>query len=117
VAYLGRVAPELPVRDLMASLGYYTSRLGFEVVTVMRERAYAIVERDAVALHLFASEPAEHRPVSLHVFVGDLDGLFDELESRGADITQAIAAQPWGSRDFRVADPSGNVLKFTEAVD
>jgi catechol 2,3-dioxygenase-like lactoylglutathione lyase family enzyme len=106
------VAPELPVRDLAEALEYYTGRLGFEVATVMPDRDYAIVERDAVCLHLFTA--AERSPGSVHVFTGELDQLFGELDSRGALITQDVIRTPWGNREFRVADPAGNTIKFTE---
>src|SRR5271169_1166709 len=110
------VAPELPVRDLATALEYYTSRLGFEVAAVMPGREYAIVERDAVSLHLFAVEADTHSPASIHVFARDLDALFGELESRGAVVTQDIERKPWGNREFRVADSTGNTIKFTEPV-
>lgn len=113
---LTRVAPELPARDLSEALEYYTGRLGFEVASVRPNRDYAIVERDAVALHLFTGQGARHSPVSIHVFTTGLEDLFGEIESRGALITQAILRQPWGNREFRVVDPVGNELKFTESV-
>jgi hypothetical protein len=31
-------------------------------------------------------------------------------------MSQAIAQKPWGTRDFRVMDPSGNEIKFTEPL-
>jgi uncharacterized glyoxalase superfamily protein PhnB len=114
MAKLTRVAPEVPVMDLSAALEYYVGRLGFEVAMVMPSRDYAIVERDGVALHLFTASPGERGPVGLHVFVSDLEGLFDELRSRGASVSQEIVAKPWGNREFRVTDPAGNTIKFTE---
>ena len=111
---LTRVAPELPVPDLAAALEYYTGRLGFDVAAVMPSRDYAIVERDQVALHLFVADAATHTPVGIHVFAGGLDEVHTDLESRGARIIQAIVRQPWGNREFRVVDPAGNTIKFTE---
>jgi uncharacterized glyoxalase superfamily protein PhnB len=111
---LTRVAPELAVTDLPAALEYYGSRLGFEVALVMPERDYAIVERDDVALHLFTS--GDRCPSGIHVFSSDLDALLGEFERRGASIVQGIELKPWGNREFRVADPAGNTIKFTESV-
>ena len=51
-----RIAPELPVQSLESSLDYYRQRLGFEVTLEMPGGDYAIVERDGVAIHLFATE-------------------------------------------------------------
>ena len=111
---LTRVAPELPVQNLASALEYYSDRLGFEVAAVLPSRDYAIVERDAVALHLFEAERDAHSPVAIHTFALGLDELHAELASRGARIAQGIVQQPWGNREFRVTDPSGNTIKFTE---
>ena len=113
-ATISRIAPEVPVRDLRQSIEYYEQRLGFEPVTELPDHEYAIVERDGVAIHLF--QDAAHTPVALHIFTADLEELQRELLSRGAQVTQQIERKPWGNRDFRVRDASGNELKFTEGV-
>lgn len=111
---LMRVAPELPVPNLRESLEYYQQKLGFEVATVMPDGSYAIVERDEVAIHLFEDAAHTHSPAGLHIFTDRLDDLHDELVDRGARISQPITRRPWGNRDFRVGDQSGNEIKFTE---
>ncbi len=77
----------------------------------------AIIERDGVGIHLFTAVGANVTPVGIHVFTEGLDGLFIELQRRGAIVKQGIVRQPWGNRDFRVVDESGNELKFAEALD
>lgn len=109
-----RVAPEIPVLDLQASLEHYQRKLGFETAMVLPDGLYAIVERDGVALHLFAEESTKLRPVGVHIFTQGLDALHAELARRGASIAEGVVSRPWGARDFRVRDPSGNTLKFTE---
>lgn len=111
---LSRIAPELPVSNLQASLTYYEQKLGFRVAMELPERDYAIVERDDIAVHLFQDDTHGHSSVGLHIFTNDLDALHDELLHRGASVTQPIERKPWGNRDFRVEDNSGNVIKFTE---
>ncbi|HKD09505.1 MAG TPA: VOC family protein [Bryobacteraceae bacterium] len=114
-ATIVRVAPEVPVRDLRQSIEYYEQKLGFEPVMELPDGEYAIVERDGIAIHLF--QDAGHVSVGLHLFTGELEELHQELVSRGAQVTQEIERKPWGNRDFRVRDLSGNELKFTEGVD
>lgn len=80
----------------------------------MPEGDYAIVERDEVVLHLFQDGARTLSPASFHIFVTGLDELFSEFESRRANVPQGIVRKPWGNRDSRIADPSGNELKFTE---
>ena len=101
MATLTRLAPELPATNLAASLAYYRDQLGFEIKMVLPDRSYAIVERDGMAIHLFTNE---------------IEPLHDELRKRGARITQPVERKPWGNRDFRVTDPAGNALKFTEPL-
>jgi len=75
---------------------------------------YAIVERDGIALHLFEDAARDHTPAGLHIFTPDLDELHAEFKARGAHFNQEIARKPWGNREFRIGDQSGNELKFTE---
>ena len=95
---------------------YYEAKLGFKATMTMPEGDYAIVERDGVAIHLFQARSPDFSPVSIHVFTEGLDDLHTELRKRGADLKQGIVRKPWGNRDFRVNDDSGNEIKFTEAL-
>lgn len=113
---LSRVAPELPVANLPIALEYYEQKLGFRVAMRMPSNDYAIVERDDVAIHLFRADAGAHSPVAIHIFAEDLASLHAELQQRGARLSQQIAQKPWGNRDFRVKDDSGNEIKFTEPL-
>ena len=113
---LSRVAPELPVADLHESLVYYEQKLGFRAAMKMPDGKYAIVERDDIAIHLFQEDPLKSSPVAIHVFTEGLEDLHAELQDRGACVSQGILRKPWGNRDFRVNDISGNEIKFTEPI-
>ena len=122
MAKITRIAPELPAVNLPAALEYYEQKLGFRVAMRMPANDYAIVERDGVAIHLFqdVSEKnggVRHSPVAVHVFTPDLDALYTEFQRSGAHLTQGIQRKPWRTRDFRLHDPSGNQLKFTEPLE
>jgi len=116
MATLCRIAPELPVSDLQKSIEYYEQQLGFRLVMKMPAGDYAIVERDEIAIHLFRDSAQSHSPVGIHIFTGQLDELRAELRRRGARLSQEIVRKPWGTRDFRVKDHSGNEIKFTEPL-
>ena len=62
---LMRVAPELQVKDMGASLRHYEEKLGFKVVMTLPDGEYAIVERDGVALHLFRNHAETQSPASI----------------------------------------------------
>jgi uncharacterized glyoxalase superfamily protein PhnB len=110
-----RIAPELPVADVPGSIEYYRRALGFSSASIMPDEEYAIVERDGISVHLFRSQ-VRNAAASIHIFTDGLTELHAELAGRGANITQPIVRKPWGARDFRVLDNSGNELKFTELL-
>jgi catechol 2,3-dioxygenase-like lactoylglutathione lyase family enzyme len=116
MAALSRIAPEIPVSNLQAGIDYYCQKLGFDLVMKLPDAAYAIVERDGIAIHLFEQDREASATVGLHIFTDGLDELHAELRKRGAAIFQDIARKPWGNREFRAKDCAGNILKFTEPV-
>jgi uncharacterized glyoxalase superfamily protein PhnB len=116
MATLSRIAPEVPVSDLQGALRFYEEKLGFEVVSLLPAGDYAVVERNDVAIHLFQADGDVPSPSGLHIFTGELEELYAEMQQRGAPIVQDIVRKPWGNRDFRVNDPWGNQLKFTESL-
>ena len=95
---------------------FYEEKLGFEVVSLLPEGDYAVVERDDVAIHLFQADGDVPPPSGFHIFTSELEDLYAEMHQRGAPIVQDIVRKPWGNRDFRVKDPWGNQLKFTESL-
>ena len=121
---LTRVEAQLFVADITASCGFFTSKLGFEVVFTYGEPPfYGQVKRGNARLNL--------RRVCEPVFVGDirereqllsasmtlgsaaaLRELFLQYQSAGVDFQQTLKQQPWGARDFIVRDPDGNLLLF-----
>jgi uncharacterized glyoxalase superfamily protein PhnB len=116
MARMVRIAPEVPVSNLRESLEFYKQRLGFQVITEMPSGDYAIVERDEIAIHLCQDDIRGHSPVAVHIFTPQLDELRAELLGRGAKLSQGIVRKPWGNRDFRLNDDSGNEIKFTEPL-
>ena len=46
----------------------------------------------------------------------DLDGLFEKIRASGAEVLQEPIKQPWGPRDCAFRDPSGNMVRISEAT-
>ncbi len=44
----------------------------------------------------------------------DLDAAFEQLQASGAEILQEPMDQFWGTRDFAVRDPSGNMVRIDQ---
>jgi catechol 2,3-dioxygenase-like lactoylglutathione lyase family enzyme len=50
----------------------------------------------------------------VHFASDDLDGTFDKVSAAGAEIVQEPTEQPWGTRDFAVRDPAGNMIRIQQ---
>ena len=109
-------ATVLPVDDVARSLDYYRDKLGFEGHAYERDPAtYGYASRARCNLH-FAHTPGQSAHPNgffdVYVYVDDIDGLYDELRARGADILNAPVETDYGLREIRVRDPDGYVLAF-----
>jgi len=50
----------------------------------------------------------------VHFRTGNLDDTFAKVRSSGAEIVQEPTEQFWGTRDFAVRDPSGNLVRIDQ---
>jgi catechol 2,3-dioxygenase-like lactoylglutathione lyase family enzyme len=50
----------------------------------------------------------------VHFHSDDLDASFATLREAGAEVVQEPTEQPWGTRDFAVRDPSGNLIRIDQ---
>jgi catechol 2,3-dioxygenase-like lactoylglutathione lyase family enzyme len=50
----------------------------------------------------------------VHFRTDDLDATFEKLRDSGAEIVQEPTEQFWGTRDFAVRDPSGNLVRIDQ---
>lgn len=126
---LSGVEPQLYVADVVASLRFFTSKLGFGAVLVYGEPPfYAIIERDRARLCI--------RRVEEPVFVGDvrqrqqllsasitvdspaeIKQLFLQFQAAGVGFLRELQKEPWGARNFIVLDPDGNLILFAGPSD
>jgi catechol 2,3-dioxygenase-like lactoylglutathione lyase family enzyme len=66
-------------------------------------------DRDALAALL-----AKGALNGVHFNTDDLDATFGQLQAANAEIVQEPTAQPWGTRDCAVRDPSGNMVRIDQ---
>lgn len=50
----------------------------------------------------------------VHFHTDDLDATFVRVRDWGAEVVSEPATQPWGTKDFAVRDPSGNLVRVDE---
>ena len=50
----------------------------------------------------------------VHFNTDELDATFASVRDAGAEIVQEPTDQPWGTRDFAIRDPSGNLIRVDQ---
>ncbi len=106
--------PMFHVREVGTSIAYYCEKLGF--TKSWEFNVIAQVGRNGLDIILDAGSdiPRAAVPSVISMSVGDLDGLHQDLEKRGAKITAPPFDVDWqeGIRQFDVEDIDGNILVF-----
>jgi catechol 2,3-dioxygenase-like lactoylglutathione lyase family enzyme len=123
------------VHDQDAALAFYRDVLGLEVRAdvAMEHMRWLMVgppSQPEVQLGLLAvgsplPEP-DHEPVRALLAKGslgsiifqtdDVDKLFEEILTSGAEVVQEPINQSYGRRDCAFRDPSGNQLRFAQQI-
>lgn len=109
--------PILSTSDLAVALGFYRDLLGGQVRYQFPPGddapVYVAMDLGSSALGI-AADPAtaagEGQRWALWVYVADCDAAVRRLRSAGTTVLEEPAAQPWGERVAKVADPDGNVV-------
>lgn len=113
--FLRTIMPELPLDDVPGGVAYYRDVLGFEVN--YQQHDLGVMDRDAVRLLLIARTERHHGIGSCSFYVSDVDGLHEELVSKGANVQGPPVSHPWGLREFRVLDSERNRLSFAQPFE
>jgi catechol 2,3-dioxygenase-like lactoylglutathione lyase family enzyme len=111
-------APQLLVDDLERSMTYYR-KLGFTFGDPW-DGFYAIGELDGLELHLKEAPkiPAErqYRRNEEHLDaaagVAGIEAFYEQCVRNGVSILRPLTATEWGTKDFYIEDPDGNVISF-----
>jgi predicted enzyme related to lactoylglutathione lyase len=122
------------VNDVDEALGFYCDALGLEVQNDVASGAYRWVtlgSADQPDLGIVLSEPHAGRSkadgdalqellvkgvLPMTIFrVDDLDAVFERVQASGAEVLQEPMDQPWGPRDCAFRDPSGNMVRISQA--
>ncbi len=129
--------PALPVIDIKKATDFYKTKLGFSVPH--QDEGFAIVTRDNVEIHLWASndeswrdygEKILTRPIisgaesflagtaSCRIEVNGIDELYEEYKKQDVlhNPETVVTKEPWGTQEFHVVDLHRNLLTFYEWV-
>ncbi len=125
------IQPLISVRDVAASVAFYTDLLGF---TLEGEPlpgqnghpVFAVVKYGTANLNLDHTEYHE-LPPNIPVGVGvdlymsltedvDIDALYMRVQAAGVTIIQSLRQQFWGDKRFVIQDPDGYRLSLAQTV-
>ena len=120
VRFLAAV-PALPVSDERAAVRFLVDALGF-VELVHDGVGLGILRRDAVELHVWVADgsaPGAERHLagsaSCRLEVTGVAELYEHCRELGVVHPRApLTEQPWGTREFGVLDPDGNLIGLYE---
>jgi len=115
------------VRDVPASIAFYTTHLGFSVEADFGE-AFGSVRRGNLVLHLSGPKSSAGRPMPdgrqpvpggwnrIHLIVEDVDAEAAKLRAAGVPFRNEVIRGPGGAQTL-LDDPSGNPIElFQPAV-
>ena len=118
-----QITPFMVVRDLAATLEFFTCVLGFEVLHHFER--YAYVERESVGFRILEENgeyapPPGNRRFAYYIDVRDVDAVYAELKPRLDELpsgdVHGPADKPYGQRELLVLAPDGNLIAFGQAL-
>jgi len=110
--------PVLASLDIERSAEFFSSKLGFTKVYVVQAE-YGIVSNGAVQIHFWACNDRHiSEATSCRVQVQGIGDLHTQCASHGIVHPNApLASKPWGTMEFAILDPDGNLVTFYERTD
>lgn len=107
--------PVLASLDIERSAEFYVSRLGFNRVHVVQGQ-YGIVCNGPVEIHFWAcTDRRIAEATGCRVQVQAIEALHAHCENQAMVHPNApLASKPWGTKEFAILDPDGNLVTFYE---
>jgi predicted enzyme related to lactoylglutathione lyase len=109
-------ATVLPYRDREAALRFYRDTLGLDVREDVqpgdgRRIVLGCAQRPGISIVL---EPSDVSDAVVILETSDLDGAFERVEGRGAEVVQEPSVRHDGVRRCAFLDPAGNIVRIEE---
>ncbi|WP_120004209.1 VOC family protein [Nesterenkonia muleiensis] len=112
----------LQAHDAVALIDFYAEKFGFHVTVNMTEgdvvhHAELRWPDGAGGVMLGSYDPEkpwvrEPGTAGVYVVTGEIDALYERVTSRGAEVFRPLTDTDYGSREFAVRDPEGNLWSF-----
>jgi catechol 2,3-dioxygenase-like lactoylglutathione lyase family enzyme len=120
------------VSDPDVALAFYRDTLGLEVRNDVSNQGFRWITVGSAAqpgvsiviTNYLNGSPGDNNVIAgliakgalngVHFRADDLDAAFEKVRAAGAEIVQEPTEQFWGTRDFAVRDPSGNLVRIDQ---
>lgn len=118
---LNSAIPQLPSGDIEKTAQYFSEKLGFEIAAKYKEHNFLIVKRDSAEIHFWQASTEEEAKqlgstISCYIRAENIEGLFDEFKSNGANFRYGLTKQPWGMNEMQIDDPYMNAIRFGTSI-
>jgi uncharacterized glyoxalase superfamily protein PhnB len=113
------IYPMLAVKDVDASMAFYTEKLGFKNDFTMPDEegknVFGWVSLGKAGFGLQWTPDLEHRGNGVTFMFRlpddiDVDKYYADVQAKGLKIVEPLQDQLWGDRSFTIHDPDGYVL-------
>lgn len=110
--------PVLASLEITRSVEFFVSRLGFSKVHATQGK-YGIVSNGPVEIHFWACTDRHiAEATGCRVQVQAIEGLYAQCVSHAIVHPNApLKNKPWGTKEFAILDPDGNLVTFFEEID
>jgi Glyoxalase superfamily protein len=110
--------PVLASLDIERSAAFFFSKLGFTKIHVAQGE-YGIVSNGAIEIHFWACKDRHiAEATSCRVQVQGIESLHSQCASHAIVHPNAtLASTPWGTKEFAILDPDGNLVTFYERAE
>ncbi len=115
------ITPHLVVRDAGKAIEFYQRAFGAEASGVHRTPdgkimhaelkigdSYLMLNDEFPEMKVLSPATLGGSPVTIHLYVEDVDALFKQAVAAGATATMPVMDQFWGDRYGKVSDPFGH---------
>lgn len=116
-----KLATQFVVDDVVKTAEYYRDVLGFELLGYFLDPpVYAMLARGGVEMHFGkadaapqgSSVPFRRVGFDAYIWVDDIQGLYDELKTAGADIVEGPVKRVYESTEVVIKDLNGFTIVF-----
>ncbi len=109
--------PVLASLDINRSVEFFVSKLGFSKVHA-EQGVYGIVSNDPVNIHFWAcTDRRIAEATSCRIRVRGIETLYEACcREQIVHPNAALESKPWGSKEFAIVDPDGNLVTFNESI-